>query len=102
MDGLTLTKTSVRIAKQAAERFAGLDHVRLAYDANANTIYLRPVLGKQPQASPSVYTLSKGERASLEIACASLGRVVPRGRYRFVKKLPTGLIFVRDGAPASN
>jgi hypothetical protein len=79
-DGLTLTKTSVRIAKQAAQRFAGLDHVRLAYDATATAICLRPVTGKHHQASPSVYKLSKGESASLEIACASLGRVMPLGR----------------------
>jgi hypothetical protein len=97
-----LTNTSVRIAKQAAQRFAGLDHVRLAYDATANTICLRPVTGKQHQANPSVYKLSQGERASLEIACASLSRVMPVGRYRFVKKWPTGFIFVRDGAPAGD
>jgi hypothetical protein len=97
-----LTKTSVRIAKQAAQRFAGLDHVRLAYDATANTICLRPVTGKQHQGSPSVYKLSQGESSSLEISCASLSWVMPVGRYRFAKKRPTGLIFVRDGAPAGD
>ena len=99
-DGITLGTNYVRLSKQTAAQLAGTDYVQLAYDLKAKAICIRPVKGASNLAGERVFKISKGKGNDPSIYCALLSQVLPRGHYSFLKKLPTGVIFVfEEGAP---
>jgi hypothetical protein len=99
-DGITLGTTYVRLSKQAAAQLTGTDYVQLAYDLKAKAICIRPVKGASNLAGERVFKISKGKGNDPSIYCALLSQVLPRGHYSFLKKLPTGVIFVfEEGTP---
>jgi hypothetical protein len=99
-DGITLGTTYVRLSKQAAAHLAATVYVQLAYDLNAKAICIRPVKGPSNLAGERVFKISKGKGNDPSIYCALLSQVMPRGHYTFLKKLPTGVIFVYEGRTA--
>jgi hypothetical protein len=88
-DGMTLSTDYVR---QAAAHLAGTDSVQLAYDQKA--ICIRPVKGASNLAGERVLKISQSKGNDPSISCAVRSQVMPRGHYAFLKKLPTGVIFV--------
>jgi hypothetical protein len=100
-DGMTLGSNSVRLSKQAAAQLAGTDAVQLAYDQKAKAICIRPAKGASNLAGERVFKISQAKGNDPSISCAVLCQVMRWGHSTFLKKLPTGVIFVYQERTAS-
>jgi hypothetical protein len=95
-EGLHMGTHRIRLTQRFADRFSGIRRVRLSYDAKARVICLSASKTHKGPAGPDIYRISRDARGVAFIYCSTLSRVMPHGRYRFVRQTAEGYICTHD------
>jgi hypothetical protein len=95
-DGVNVRKDFMRLSRSFAERLHGVERAHLCYDHRAKVLCLTPSKNNRGPLKDDAIRIVRSPRSKARIFCSTLGKVMPTGRYRFLRHTSEGYLCVYD------